>query len=59
MNEKQREMINRKMDANLLKPRRKTTWGKGFVIPPRASDIDIVRQERLQVIDNYVSGLNY
>ena len=35
MNEKQREMINRKMDAMLLKPRRKTNWGKGFQIYPK------------------------
>lgn len=59
MNEKQRELINRKMDAKLLKPRRKTNWGKGFTITPRASDIDIVRLERLKTINDYVSGLNY
>jgi len=59
MNEKQREMINRKMDAMLLKPRRKTNWGKGFHIEPRASDIDIVRSERLNTISNYVAGIRH
>jgi hypothetical protein len=59
MNEKQREMINRKMDAMLLKPRRKTNWGKGFKITPRLSDIDIVRSERLNVINDYVSGIRH
>lgn len=59
MNEKQREMINRKMDALLLKPRRKTNWFKGFHIEPRMSDIDIVRSERLKVIDNYVAGIRH
>lgn len=48
MNEKQRTAINRKMDRLLLTLRRKTSWGKGFVIPPKNTDIQCVESFRFE-----------
>jgi hypothetical protein len=48
MNEAQRAIINKKMDALRLKPRRKTNWGKGFVIPKKKTDIELVESTRFE-----------
>lgn len=50
MREKQRIEINQKLDALLLKPRRKAACSKAFVIPPRKSDIEMVESERFKRI---------
>ena len=39
MNEKQRVAINKKLDKMRLTPRRKTNWGKGFIVSKRKTDI--------------------
>ncbi len=48
MNEKQRVEINKKMDRLRLTPRRKTAWGKGFVIPKKKTDIEMVEALRFE-----------
>ncbi len=48
MNEIERAIINKKMDALRLKPRRKTNWGKGFVIPKKKTDIELVESARFE-----------
>jgi hypothetical protein len=48
MNEEQRAIINKKMDALRLKPRRKTNWGRGFVIPKKKTDIELVESVRFE-----------
>jgi hypothetical protein len=50
MNEQQRATINKKIDALRLKLRRKTNWGKGFVIPTKKTDIEIIESERFRRI---------
>jgi hypothetical protein len=50
MNEAQRAIINKKMDELRLKPRCKTNWGKGFVIPKKKTDIEIIEGERFRRI---------
>ena len=48
MNEQQRATINKKIDALRLKLRRKTNWGKGFVIPKKKTDIECVEAARCE-----------
>jgi hypothetical protein len=48
MNEQQRATINKKMDRLRLKPRRKTNWSKGFVIPKKKTDIECVEAARFE-----------
>jgi hypothetical protein len=50
MNEQQRATINKKMDRLRLKPRVKTNWGKGFTIPAKKTDIEIIESERFRRI---------
>jgi hypothetical protein len=50
MNEAQRATINQKLDRLRLKPRRKTNWGKGFVIPKKKTDIEFVEATRFKRI---------
>jgi hypothetical protein len=50
MNEQQRATVNKKMDRLRLKPRRKTNWGKGFMIPAKKTDIEIIESERFRRI---------
>jgi ABC-type phosphate transport system auxiliary subunit len=50
MNEQQRATINQKLDRLRLKQRRKTNWGKGFVIPKKKTDIEFVEAARFKRI---------
>jgi hypothetical protein len=51
-----REEKNKQLDALSIKPRRKTSWMSGFVIPPRSTDAEVMAGERSRLIKSRINS---